>query len=262
MTNFRFLVCATLAFPLSSFAHQADEHAAWKPTRYEDKLAHAPRPVPGRVVLTWCSDPTSTQAVTWRTDVSIVRAVAEIAPANENGRALQPDSVPARTVAFTSDLNEAHFHSVNFTGLRPETLYTYRVGDGLNWSEWFHFRTASREAKPFTFVYFGDAQNDLKTHWSRVFREAFRDAPRAAFTLHAGDLINTDDSDAEWGEWHGAPAWVNGTVPVIATPGNHEYYNKDAGPSTDRRWTAKDRSVVRVAVNTRTEKDAAGKTTG
>ena len=73
--------------------------------------------------------------------------------------------------------------------LNPNTLYAYRVGDGVNWSEYYHFKTASLEAEPFSFIYFGDAQNEVKTHWSRVFREAFRDAPRAAFTLHAVDLI-------------------------------------------------------------------------
>ena len=57
----------------------------------------------------------------------------------------------------------------------------------------------------------------MRTHWSRVFREAFRDAPRAAFTLHAGDLIDKPNWDAEWGDWHQGPDWVNGTIPVIAT---------------------------------------------
>ena len=251
-----------LVLPLSFASLSGHESAPWKPMPFAKQLEHAPRPLPDRVVLTWSGDPATTQAVTWRTDTSVVRGVAELALANANGRALKPGSIPAQTEPFKSDLNEAHYHSVNFTELQPDMLYTYRVGDGVNWSEWFHFRTASREPKPFTFVYFGDAQNDIKTHWSRVFREAFRDAPRAAFTLHAGDLINNDDSDAEWGEWHGAPGWVNGTVPVIATPGNHEYYNENPGPETDRRWTARDGRVLRVTVEIKKEKDAAGTTTG
>ncbi|MFM8215573.1 MAG: fibronectin type III domain-containing protein, partial [Pirellula sp.] len=47
--------------------------------------------------------------------------------------------------------------------LQPATKYAYRVGDGVNWSEWFQFRTASTQPEPFSFVYFGDAQNDLRT---------------------------------------------------------------------------------------------------
>jgi 3',5'-cyclic AMP phosphodiesterase CpdA len=229
-------------------AHQGHGHDDWKPTPYADAAAHAPRPLPDRIVLTWSGDPATTQAVTWRTDISVRRGLAELAVANENGRDLKGEPFPARATDFTSDLGEARYHSVEFTGLAPDTLYAYRVGDGANWSEWLHFRTASREARPFTFVYFGDAQNDLKTHWSRVFREAFRAAPRAAFTLHAGDLINRANRDAEWGEWFGAPAWVNGMVPVVPTPGNHEYFNDGAGPDRDRRWNTKAGGTVEVTI--------------
>lgn len=218
------LLAASLALGGPLAAHDSPQH---KPTPYPDQAAHAPRPLPDRVVLTWRSDPATTQAVTWRTDTSVPRSVAELAVANENGRQLQPAALPARTERFVSSLGEAHYHSVEFTGLTPDTLYVYRVGDGVNWSEWFHFRTAAREARPFSFIYFGDAQNDIRTHWSRVFREAFRESPRAAFTLHAGDLINNAHHDAQWGEWFGAPAWVNATIPVVPTPGNHEYARID-----------------------------------
>ena len=213
-----------LAAAAPALGHEGQLHP---PRPYPDQAAHAPRPLPDRVVLTWRNDPSVSQAVTWRTDASVTRAVAEIAVANESGRSLQGRPAVATTTPFTSDLGPAHYHSAEFTGLTPDTLYAYRVGDGVNWSEWFHFRTAAEGERPFTFVYFGDAQNDLRTHWSRVFREAFREAPRAAFTLHAGDLINRANRDAEWGEWFGAPAWVNATIPVVPTPGNHEYAHVD-----------------------------------
>jgi 3',5'-cyclic AMP phosphodiesterase CpdA len=228
----RLLIAAALALP--TLAHAADPDG-WVPRPYDERLAHAPRPLPDRIVLTWAGDPATTQAVTWRTDTSVPRARAEIDVAAENGRDLKPREVPAQTETLVSDLGEAHYHSVRFTDLQPDTLYAYRVGDGANWSEWLHFQTASREPRPFTFVYFGDAQVDIKAHWSRVFREAFRDAPRAAFTLHAGDLVNHANRDAEWGEWLGAPGWVDGTIPVIATPGNHEYESEGTGPASERR---------------------------
>jgi 3',5'-cyclic AMP phosphodiesterase CpdA len=234
-------------------------HEHWQATPYESELAHAPSPVPDRVVLTWSDNPSTTQSATWRTDTSVMKGFAEIAIANANGRALNPERFDAETTWFRSDLNEAHYHSLTFRDLLPDTLYAYRVGDGVNWSEYFHFRTASDLPKPFTFIYFGDAQNEIKTHWSRVFREAFRDAPRAAFTLHAGDLINEDAWDAEWGEWHGAPAWVNGTLPVIATPGNHEYYRANQGPASERYWKAKDGTNLAVTVEV-VEEDAADRT--
>ena len=209
-----------LAAPLL-FAQGTAPAAA--PVLFPAKAAYAPRPLPDRIVLNWRGDPTTTQSVSWRTDPSVRQSVAEIAIANDAGRELQKKSVPAWTEPFESSLGMANYHSVEFTGLTPDTLYAYRVGDGVNWSEWFHFRTASRDARKFSFIYFGDAQNDIREHWSRVFREAFREAPRAAFTLHAGDLVSEGHEDQEWAEWFGAPAWVNATIPVVATPGNHEY---------------------------------------
>jgi 3',5'-cyclic AMP phosphodiesterase CpdA len=235
-------------------AHEEGHGSDWVAKAYAEALDHAPRPMPDRVVLTWTGDPSTTQAVTWRTDTTIEAGFAQIAVANSNGYALRPETVVARMSEFESDLNEAHYFSVTFSGLQPNTLYTYRVGDGVNWSEYFHFRTAERGAKPFSFIYFGDAQNDVKTHWSRVFREAFRDAPRAAFTLHAGDLINLHGRDAEWGEWHRAPAWVNGTVPVIAVPGNHEYYREYSRPLNERYWNDVDGNPIPVWVESKEEK--------
>lgn len=244
--------------PVPLLAH---EGAHPEPVPYEKKLEHAPRPLPDRIVLTWSGDPATTQAVTWRTSAAVWHAVAELAPAGDGPQGAE-STARGTTTALTTDLGTAHYHSVEFTGLQPGTLYAYRVGDGANWSEWFHFRTAKAEPAPFTFVYFGDAQNDIKTHWSRVFREAFRDAPRAAFTLHAGDLIDREELDAEWGEWHGAPGWVNATVPVVAAAGNHEYYREGKGPDGERLWTTKDGATIRVDIAVERVRDAAGATVG
>jgi Purple acid Phosphatase, N-terminal domain/Calcineurin-like phosphoesterase len=204
--------------------------------------AQAPSPVPAadpgrrpdRVVLTWRDDPARTQAVTWRTDVLVEEAFAEIAEASANpGFAALARRSPARTTAvpLSGRLGDAslpsrgtvYYHEARFTALRPNTLYAYRVGDGTTWSEWFHFRTAALEAASFSFIYLGDAQNDIRSLWSRAIRSAFLDAPRARFVLHAGDLVNVGESDDQWGEWFGAGNWINGMVAQVPVVGNHEY---------------------------------------
>ena len=35
-----------------------------------------------------------------------------------------------------------YFYHAEMTGLAPDTAYSYRVGDGTAWSEWFSFRSA------------------------------------------------------------------------------------------------------------------------
>jgi 3',5'-cyclic AMP phosphodiesterase CpdA len=223
----RFLsLCASLTggFSSLSFGHDGDE-ANHKPTKVEDRALAAPTRMPDRIVLTWSADPTTTQSVTWRTSTEVEEAFGEIAVATPGPEfAKAAVRFKAESVALKTDINTSHFHSLVFKELVPATKYAYRVGDGVNWSEWFQFRTANIQPEPFSFVYFGDAQNDLRSHWSRVIREAYSDAPKARFLLHAGDLINTAQSDAQWHEWFGAGAWLNAMIPSVPVVGNHEMH--------------------------------------
>lgn len=187
-------------------------------------------PVPDRIGLTWPADPATSVAVSWRTDASVSAPVVEIVPADASPRlAASARTVPATTTPLRTQNGLAHHHAATLEGLQPGTLYAYRVGGGEVWSEWFHHRTASREAEPFSFLYFGDAQNEIRSLWSRAVRGAFAEAPAARFMIHAGDLVNlrAGNHDSEWGEWFGAGAWLHAMVPSIPAAGNHEYVKSD-----------------------------------
>ncbi|MGD9722350.1 MAG: fibronectin type III domain-containing protein [Pirellulales bacterium] len=210
-----------------------DDHP---PKKVLDEALYRSTAMPDRIILTWSGDPARSQAVTWRTDTSVNKAIAQIAPAEPGpGFVNKANEHAAATTPHESDLGTAHYHSVNFQQLEPATKYAYRVGDGVNWSEWFQFQTAAVEPAPFSFIYFGDAQNSVREHWSRVIREAHSDAPKARFMIHAGDLINSGNRDAEWGEWFGAGGWLNAMVPSVPTPGNHEYPRDSRQPLAARR---------------------------
>jgi hypothetical protein len=216
--------CLLCVLPWMARAHDGDDHShAVRPVKPAEM--YAPGLMPDRIVLTWAGDPTTTQAVTWRTSTEVAVGKAELALATA-GPELRNEAKPfdALSNALKTDLSTAHYHSVEFKDLLPGTKYAYRVGDGTNWSEWFHFSTARVEQEPFSFIYFGDAQNDIRSMWSRVIREAYSDAPKAKFLLHAGDLINTAQSDAEWGEWFGAGHWLNAMIPNVPVVGNHEQH--------------------------------------
>lgn len=210
-----------------AWAHDGDDHTH-APRAVKPAEMYAPTPMPDRIVLTWSGDPKTTQAVSWRTSTDVALGKAEIAVATAGPEFVKSaKNVDATSVALKSDLNTSHYHSVEFRDLVPGTKYAYRVGDGVNWSEWFHFSTARIEHEAFSFIYFGDAQNDIRTLWSRVIREAYSDAPKAKFLLHAGDLVNTAQSEAQWGEWFGAGAWLNATIPNVPVVGNHEMHKVD-----------------------------------
>ncbi|MEM9897928.1 MAG: metallophosphoesterase family protein [Pseudomonadota bacterium] len=195
---------------------------------------------PDRVVVTLPKQPQSSFAVTWRTDASVVSTVAEIVEARDDARFdLGAERMAAKTEAldvsnrevfegkapleFNQGIPIAHFHSVTFDNLKPDTVYAYRVqgADGL-WSEWFQTRTAA-DSGTVSFIYVGDAQNALRSHWSRLIRAGFQEAPKADFILHAGDLVNRASRDLEWAEWFDATGFIHGMIPAVPLAGNHEY---------------------------------------
>ncbi len=185
---------------------------------------YQPSPVPDRVILTWTEDPSTGFSVTWRTDKSVRKAFAEIVAAvDDPGLEKKAQRVNASSEAYETDQGGASGHRVTFRALMPDTLYAYRVGDGVNWSEWNQLRTAGARPDPITFVYFGDVQAKIHSVWSRVVRQAYSMAPDARFMVFAGDLINRRGVDREWGEWYEAGGWIYRQVPSFPVPGNHEY---------------------------------------
>jgi len=226
---------ATITLVLLAVTSSAAAHDDHPPAKVLDADLYRATAMPDRIILTWQGDPARSQAVTWRTDPSVKKGIAQIAVAEPGPKfAEKATTVTATTEPHKGELGQAHYHSAVFKDLKPATRYAYRVGDGTNWSEWFQFSTASDKAEPFSFIYFGDAQTNVRAHWSRVIREAQRDAPKAAFLLHAGDLINNANSDAQWGEWFGAGAWLNAMIPNVVTPGNHEYDRDRTKPDAER----------------------------
>jgi len=207
-----------------------------------------PTPYPDRIALTWSEDPATSLSVTWRTDPSVEAAMAQVAVARaEPSFYTRADTVEATTEPLDlSDIEgesvRAHYHAATFSGLEPGTLYAYRVGDGARWSEWFHARTAADTPEPMSFIYFGDAQNNLRSHWSRAIRAAYQHAPDARFMIHAGDLVNNAHRNIEWGQWHQAGGFIQAMLPSVPVPGNHEY---DAYET----WTERDTFAITATVS-------------
>ena len=184
---------------------------------------------PDRVILNLSIEPGTSLAVNWRTDTTILEGYVEfaVATAGPEFKDLSTLVSAKREHLVTKHLKEprvsAHYFSASITNLTPAQRYVYRVGTEGAWSEWYQVRMPDVDSGKLSFIYFGDAQNDLKSMWSRVIREAYKTIPHVDFMLHAGDLINRHDRDLEWGEWFYAGSFIHATVPSIMTPGNHEY---------------------------------------
>lgn len=227
-----FLRLSLLFLFLSGVAVQAQSGTEAKPKpafaqRKVEQTTYPASPVPDRIILSIGADPATSVGVNWRTDMSVNMGYAEIQKAVGQPEAREIKRIASTVTPLILEDSKANYHELSFTNLEPNTLYMYRVGDTVNRSEWIQFRTASTGFKPFSFLYFGDAQNDHKEWWSRVIRAAGQHLPDAAFMLHAGDLINRTNTDLEWGEWFYAGSFLHSMIPALPTAGNHEFYRDD-----------------------------------
>jgi hypothetical protein len=211
--------------------------------------SYPPGHTPDRINLTVTEDLSTSASVTWRTDTSVKVASAQIVLANAN-----PASVnDAKSLNATNEVViskngnyktlywdgvAANYHSVTFSHLKPNTLYTYRVGYEDHWSEWFQFKTAGLRGDKLSFLYFGDAQTDLRSMWAKVIRKAYAQMPNAQLMLHAGDLINRSGHDEEWGEWFEAGSFIHATIPNMPSPGNHDYGRGEDSLELSPFWRA------------------------
>lgn len=193
-----------------------------------------PELAPQRVILGWTGDPARTQAVTWRTEKRAETPQVQFAPASANPDFME-NAVTIQATAGSLDIGNGRAvttYRANLQGLKPDSHYLYRAGDGKNWGEWFEFHTASEQPARFRFIYVGDAQNDIKSRWSRLIRAAYARAPKAAFLLHAGDLVSSGYRDDLWGEWYDSMEFIAATIPSLPIVGNHELEKPAGTPQT------------------------------
>lgn len=213
---------------------QSDEHGT-VPWIY-------PSPYPDRIIQNITEDPSTGFSVTWRTDTTSTRAMLQVALASadpsftSDARSIEASTELTKVYDHDHGQLPANYHSVTLKDLDSNQHYAYRVGNGKEWSEWFHTKTASKQSDDFTFLYVGDAQNGVHSHWSRVIRQAHLEAPDAKFFIHAGDLVNIGHRNSEWGEWYHAGGWIHSMIPSVAVPGNHEYQKTPS--SNDERTLA------------------------
>jgi acid phosphatase type 7 len=179
--------------------------------------------VPERVILNITDEPSTSIAVTWRMAGEGANASVQYAEATrwtEFTKQLSAEKAKTEKVELKKNIFAYHYSAV-IRGLKPHTRYVYRVGSDSVWTEWNQFSTSSEKAEPFSFVWFGDPQNDIAQHCSRMFRQAFQTAGDAKFWLFSGD-ITTEPEDDLMGELFTATGFIFRTIPSALVPGNHD----------------------------------------
>lgn len=177
-----------------------------------------------RITLNITSNPATSVAITWRSASTHTSMAVQVASALEGSKLSEKvESHKGQCTALESDSTEVFYHSAVIRGLEPETSYAYRVGYEQEWSKWHYFETAGIKSGSFSFIYFGDLQNQLVERCREIIDKAYDTCPDAAFILQVGDLVNLGSWDQQWAEWHTASDSVVRRIPIAPLPGNHEY---------------------------------------
>lgn len=207
---------------------------------------------PQRIMLNPLEEGHRGIAVTWRTVMAVTHGsiqygVAHDHPVTDLSLYQTKEAIPGiDTITYMDHTKMIRNFRVKIDQLTPGKKYMYRVGnDQDGWSEWIHFDLPSENPEQaFTFIYFGDPQNDLHSQWSRVIRQAYATAPTASFMLYAGDLVNRGYNDEEWNDWYRAGGFIHRSIPSIMTPGNHEYTNVVLSPLWRTHFTLPENGPV------------------
>ncbi len=210
--------------------------------RHDGALAHGrvwktrnpSGPGPDQVVVSFGLDPARALSFTWRTDPTVAGSALRLRPDRPGApeRTLLGDAHPVDSDGLLNDPTILR-HRVLASDLEPDTTYAYAVGDGSpgGWTPRRTIRTAPAAPRDFSFLYLGDAQNELE-RWGELLRAARRRRPDAGFLLLAGDLVDRGNERANWDHFFLRAAGVFESTPFMPAVGNHEYLDK--GPAIYR----------------------------
>ena len=116
-----------------------------------------------------------------------------------------------------------YMHKLVVSELKKGTTYTYRVGDGTNWSEWGTFTTDNGDDKV-SFINMADVQASSLENFqvgANTLAEAFKKLPDADFVSNCGDFTN-DSTNEEWDYYDTAFGAMNKNFTIVPVAGNHD----------------------------------------
>ena len=195
--------------------------------------AYSPSPKPDQILLTWSENASISRDVTWQGDTITKSGSLELINETNLADTIRYQST-SRTIKTSGGASA--FFKVGMKNLVPSGTYKYRVANGNHWSEWYNFKMQAKSDSIFSFLYFGDVQDSVNGKTGEIFHKAAENLPNAAFMVFIGDIVERPHN-AYWAEWFRAGGKLFKTIPVIATPGNHEFY-KGLIQKLDERWSA------------------------
>ncbi|MBQ6118839.1 MAG: metallophosphoesterase, partial [Clostridia bacterium] len=124
------------------------------------------------------------------------------------------------------------FNKVVIDGLKPDTEYVYRVGDGTKMSDLRTFKTGKKAVDTDFFV-IGDMQDEDTSNLDAILASLNDSAVNYAFGIQTGDAVDNGGMYKWWVNVASifSAGYLN-TRPIIHVLGNHEYYGDFDGENS------------------------------
>ena len=187
----------------------------------------------------------------------LITVEAECFPVNEINYCIRGNNLDKLAGIPDNTKKSYTAHKAAAGNLKPGTAYSYRIGNGTEWSSTGTFRTAGRNDKEFSFIYTTDPQatTDADFHISCITTStAFSMYPDVNFWLCCGDHVNAsgaNNSEWEWEQFFETQQNILMNKPFAPVLGNHDkspnrnftYHFNTAAADFDRRLSTTPGSV-------------------
>ncbi|WP_427889193.1 fibronectin type III domain-containing protein [Kribbella sp. GL6] len=185
----------------------------------------------------------SQRVVSWYAPTGTAQVV-QVAPTNRlvHGRfPANATSFPASVAA--NSVNGGYNGHTTIDGLREHTSYSYRVGNGSDWSPTYTFKTQKFDGN-YSFLFFGDPQIGSSGNidkdgagWADTLNVALTANPNTELLVSGGDQVETANTETQWNAFLASDKLRQ--YPWAATIGNHDvggkaYEQHFWTPNTDR----------------------------
>lgn len=205
--------------------------------------------------LSWQNDPTTTMTVMWRSEPGVEGSV-------EYGKDSEyTHSIKSEINSYKFGRTEVCWHTVEITGLKPNTTYNYRLKTSEPWeSEGFTFKTAPIKGDAntrFKFIAICDVQGGYD-NFEKSLQEIKKEDPD--LLLYLGDFT-TSGSQMEYDRWFKCGESIFTEIPLMSVRGNVDtdpiYLEQFSFPGNERWYSIDYGNVHFVFLSTMTEAEAA-----
>ncbi|OLS32496.1 MAG: 3',5'-cyclic adenosine monophosphate phosphodiesterase CpdA [Candidatus Heimdallarchaeota archaeon AB_125] len=179
--------------------------------------------IPYQIHLSWQHDTSTTMTMSWKTS-EVTESIVQYGLGSTYG---------SEETGLSGTL-----HTVELTGLTPNTVYHYRVGDGNTWSIDLDFKTGNVDEHA-KFLAIGDSRTNRADR--RVSSRQISKVS-ADFAIFDGDLVESGLDANQWNDWFYDLKDLLYEFPFMSALGNHEknhtnYYKNFAFPGKEEYYS-------------------------